>query len=132
MWIGAIAWQIGYDTVYAYVDVKDDTRLGLKSTAILFGQHGKTCIGLFYGLTVLAWSIGLAGGHVDALRRWNAGNRRASCLADLAAGPYPTGGEFPVVPIEYSNRGTSSLRGIVRSMVSVPAKPMSAHVQWHL
>jgi len=58
MWIGAIAWQIGYDTVYAYVDVKDDTRLGLKSTAILFGQHGKTCIGLFYGLTVLAWSIG--------------------------------------------------------------------------
>lgn len=26
MWAGAIAWQIGYDTVYAYVDVKDDTR----------------------------------------------------------------------------------------------------------
>lgn len=58
MWIGAIAWQIGYDTVYAYVDVKDDIRLGLKSTAILFGQHGKTCIGLFYGLAVVAWSIG--------------------------------------------------------------------------
>lgn len=58
MWLGAIAWQIGYDTVYAYVDVKDDTRLGLKSTAILFGRHGKTCIGLFYALTVGAWSIG--------------------------------------------------------------------------
>jgi 4-hydroxybenzoate polyprenyltransferase len=58
MWIGAIAWQIGYDTVYAYVDVKDDTRLGLKSTAILFGQRGKTCIGLFYGLTVASWSLG--------------------------------------------------------------------------
>ncbi len=37
MWAGAIAWQIGYDTIYAYVDLKDDTRLGLKSTAILFG-----------------------------------------------------------------------------------------------
>lgn len=58
MWTGAIAWQIGYDTVYAYVDVKDDTRLGLKSTAILFGQYGKICIGLFYTLTVGAWSLG--------------------------------------------------------------------------
>ncbi len=36
---GAIAWQIGYDTVYAYVDVKDDSQLGLKSTAILFGRR---------------------------------------------------------------------------------------------
>jgi 4-hydroxybenzoate polyprenyltransferase len=58
MWAGAIAWQIGYDTVYAYVDVEDDSRLGLRSTAILFGRHGKTCIGLFYALTVAAWSIG--------------------------------------------------------------------------
>jgi 4-hydroxybenzoate polyprenyltransferase len=58
MWAGAIAWQIGYDTVYAYVDVKDDTRLGLKSTAILFGQHGKISIGAFYGLAVGAWSLG--------------------------------------------------------------------------
>jgi 4-hydroxybenzoate polyprenyltransferase len=56
--VGAIAWQIGYDTVYAYVDVKDDTRLGLKSTAILFGAHGKSYIGLFYMLTVAAWSFG--------------------------------------------------------------------------
>lgn len=58
IWAGAVAWQIGYDTVYAYVDAKDDTRLGLKSTAILFGQHGKSCIGLFYALTVGAWSLG--------------------------------------------------------------------------
>jgi len=58
MWAGAVAWQIGYDTVYAYVDVKDDARLGLKSTAILFGQHGKTCVGLFYVLTIGAWSLG--------------------------------------------------------------------------
>lgn len=58
MWLGAIAWQIGYDTVYAYVDVKDDTRLKLKSTAILFGTNGRTWIGLFYVLTVLCWSLG--------------------------------------------------------------------------
>ena len=58
MWGGAIAWQIGYDTVYAYVDVKDDTRLGLKSTAILFGRHGKAIIGVFYGLAVGTWALG--------------------------------------------------------------------------
>jgi 4-hydroxybenzoate polyprenyltransferase len=58
MWLGAIAWQIGYDTVYAYVDVKDDVRLGLKSTAILFGARGKLCIGLFYTFAVSAWSLG--------------------------------------------------------------------------
>lgn len=58
MWAGAIAWQIGYDTVYAYVDAKDDTRLGLKSTAILFGARGKIWIGLFYAVAVAAWSLG--------------------------------------------------------------------------
>ena len=58
MWGGAVAWQVGYDTVYAYVDVKDDTRLGLKSTAILFGPHGKLAVGLCYALTIMAWSIG--------------------------------------------------------------------------
>ncbi|PRD55143.1 4-hydroxybenzoate octaprenyltransferase [Phyllobacterium myrsinacearum] len=58
MWMGAIAWQIGYDTVYAYVDVKDDTRLGLKSTAILFGRRGKACIGLSYAFAILCWSLG--------------------------------------------------------------------------
>ena len=40
MWAGAVAWQIGYDTAYAYVDVREDKRLGLKSTAILFGSRG--------------------------------------------------------------------------------------------
>lgn len=58
MWLGAVAWQIGYDSVYAYVDIRDDTRLGLRSTAILFGRHGKAAIGLFYGLAVAAWAVG--------------------------------------------------------------------------
>lgn len=58
MWLGAIAWQIGYDSVYAYVDIRDDKRLGLKSTAILFGAHGKAAIGLFYALTIAAWALG--------------------------------------------------------------------------
>ena len=58
MWVGAVIWQIGYDTIYAYVDVKDDTRLGLKSTAILFGSRGKLAISVFYAMAILAWWIG--------------------------------------------------------------------------
>lgn len=58
MWVGAVFWQIGYDTIYAYVDMKDDTRLGLKSTAILFGRHGKSAIATLYAITVLTWWIG--------------------------------------------------------------------------
>ncbi|WP_298859444.1 4-hydroxybenzoate octaprenyltransferase [uncultured Sulfitobacter sp.] len=58
MWAGAITWQIGYDTTYGYVDIRDDKRLGLKSTAVLFGAHGKSLISVFYALTVTAWSLG--------------------------------------------------------------------------
>lgn len=41
IWLGAVAWQIGYDTVYAYVDARDDVKIGIKSTALLFGRHGR-------------------------------------------------------------------------------------------
>ncbi|KZP71715.1 4-hydroxybenzoate octaprenyltransferase [Enterobacter hormaechei] len=58
IWLGAVAWQIGYDTVYAYVDAKDDVRIGIKSTALLFGGHGKAGIMLFYTASVLLWSFG--------------------------------------------------------------------------
>ena len=34
-----IVWSVIYDTLYAMVDRDDDIRVGIKSTAILFGQH---------------------------------------------------------------------------------------------
>lgn len=58
MWLGAVFWQIGYDTIYGYVDAQDDARLGLRSTARLFAGRGRTMIGIFYAGAVLAWSIG--------------------------------------------------------------------------
>lgn len=58
IWLGAVAWQIGYDTVYAYVDARDDVRIGIKSTALLFRERGKACIGLFYAAAVVLWSYG--------------------------------------------------------------------------
>ncbi|TKI04404.1 4-hydroxybenzoate octaprenyltransferase [Martelella alba] len=48
-----ILWTVAYDTEYAMVDRDDDLRIGVKSTAILFGRHDKTLIGLLQGATLL-------------------------------------------------------------------------------
>ena len=50
----AIAWTLGYDTIYAHQDKDDDKRLGLKSTALLFGNTTVYWLAVFYTLTVAA------------------------------------------------------------------------------
>lgn len=56
---GAIAWTIGYDTIYAHQDRDDDALLGLKSTALRFGRATRAWLSGFYAL---AWlGITLAG-----------------------------------------------------------------------
>ncbi|KAL0061049.1 hypothetical protein AAF712_012170 [Marasmius tenuissimus] len=37
LYTGSVAWTIVYDTIYAYQDVRDDIKVGIKSTALLFG-----------------------------------------------------------------------------------------------
>jgi len=58
MWLGAVLWQVGYDSIYAYVDVRDDRSLGLHSTAMRFGDQGKLWIGGFYAATLALWTWG--------------------------------------------------------------------------
>jgi 4-hydroxybenzoate polyprenyltransferase len=55
MWLGAVLWQIGYDSLYAYADMRDDLRLNLRSTAIRFADRGKQWIGGFYVATLALW-----------------------------------------------------------------------------
>jgi 4-hydroxybenzoate polyprenyltransferase len=47
-----LLWTVAYDTMYAMVDREDDLKIGVKSTAILFGDHDKRIIG-FMQLLVL-------------------------------------------------------------------------------
>jgi 4-hydroxybenzoate polyprenyltransferase len=54
-----ILWAIAYDTEYAMVDREDDVRLGIKSSAITFGQYDVFVVALCYGLTILL--LGVAG-----------------------------------------------------------------------
>ncbi len=56
MWVGAVLWQVGYDSIYAYVDVRDDKELGLHSTAMRFADKGKQWISGFYIATIALWT----------------------------------------------------------------------------
>ncbi len=58
-----VCWAVAYDTAYAMVDREDDLKVGVKSTAILFGRYDRTMVFLFHVLTLmlLAFSGALAG-----------------------------------------------------------------------
>jgi 4-hydroxybenzoate polyprenyltransferase len=59
LYAGSIAWVIGYDTIYAHQDREDDALVGIKSTALLFGERTKPMLALFYALAVVL--LGAAG-----------------------------------------------------------------------
>jgi 4-hydroxybenzoate polyprenyltransferase len=59
LYAGSISWVIGYDTIYAHQDREDDALIGIKSTAILFGQDTQQMMVVFYALAVVL--IGIAG-----------------------------------------------------------------------
>jgi len=49
-----LLWTVAYDTQYAMVDRKDDLKIGIKSTAILFGDADKLIIGILQAMVILA------------------------------------------------------------------------------
>ncbi|MGY3878381.1 4-hydroxybenzoate octaprenyltransferase [Aeromonas enteropelogenes] len=53
VFIANLLWTVAYDTQYAMVDRDDDLKLGLKSSAILFGRHDKRIIGVLQLATLL-------------------------------------------------------------------------------
>ena len=59
LYAGAIAWVIGYDTIYAHQDREDDMMIGIKSTALLFGDNTPRMLMVFYAIAVVL--IGAAG-----------------------------------------------------------------------
>ena len=64
----AIFWTIGYDTIYALQDARDDAIAGVRSTARLFAANVRSGVSLFYLLAVLAGALAVyaAGGHILA------------------------------------------------------------------
>jgi 4-hydroxybenzoate polyprenyltransferase len=66
LYAGSISWVIGYDTIYAHQDREDDLLIGIKSTALLFGENTRPMLAGFYsGAVVLIGIAGLmAGGRL--------------------------------------------------------------------
>ena len=64
LYVGAIAWTIGYDTIYAHQDKEDDALIGLKSTALKFGEATPYWLTGFY--LVMALFV-LAAGYLAGL-----------------------------------------------------------------
>lgn len=46
MFVGSVLWIVAYDTMYAMVDREDDLKVGIKSTAILFGDLDRLMVGI--------------------------------------------------------------------------------------
>ena len=57
LYVGSVVWTIGYDTIYAHQDKEDDLAMGLKSTALRFGEQTKPWLIGFYGAAVLMWAL---------------------------------------------------------------------------
>ncbi|MEQ1438411.1 4-hydroxybenzoate octaprenyltransferase [Fontimonas sp. SYSU GA230001] len=52
--VANVCWVIAYDTWYAMVDRADDLRIGVKSSAILFGRHDRLAIALLQATALIA------------------------------------------------------------------------------
>lgn len=50
LFLATVLWAVAYDTMYAMVDREDDLKIGVKSTAILFGRWDRLMIGIFQAL----------------------------------------------------------------------------------
>ncbi|MDA6067611.1 4-hydroxybenzoate octaprenyltransferase [Idiomarina abyssalis] len=63
-----VIWTVAYDTEYAMADREDDLKIGLQSTAILFGRFDRLAIGLMQlvSLALLAWVLYLLSAEIWA------------------------------------------------------------------
>jgi 4-hydroxybenzoate polyprenyltransferase len=55
LWLGSIAWVLGYDTLYAIQDMEDDALVGVRSSARRLGAKAPQGIGLAYAVALLLW-----------------------------------------------------------------------------
>ena len=67
LFIAGLLWTMAYDTMYAMADREDDRKLGIHSTALLFGDADRLIIGIMQLMTLFA--LWLAGENLE-LKTW--------------------------------------------------------------
>lgn len=60
LFAGSVLWVIAYDTIYACQDKEDDAIVGVRSTALLFGDKARGAVGAFYAGAVVLIGLALA------------------------------------------------------------------------
>ena len=64
LFLATVLWTTAYDTMYAMCDREDDVKIGVKSSAILFGQHDRLIIGILQLLMLaLLITVGILSGR---------------------------------------------------------------------
>ena len=54
-YIGSVFFTIGYDTIYGFQDIKDDEKIGIKSTSIKFKSNAKLFLFIIYFIAFSFW-----------------------------------------------------------------------------
>ena len=70
LYLAAILWIIGYDTIYAHQDREDDALIGVKSTARLFGSRTRLALCLLYGGMIVLLLLAMAAFPLHPLGYW--------------------------------------------------------------
>ncbi|NEP13502.1 MAG: 4-hydroxybenzoate solanesyltransferase [Symploca sp. SIO2C1] len=81
LWGATVLWTLGFDTVYAMSDREDDRKIGVKSSALFFGDYAPSAVGIFFAGTAaclarlgimmeLQLSFGIALGIASAMWVW--------------------------------------------------------------
>ena len=56
LYLGGIAWTLGYDTIYAHQDKEDDILIGVKSSALALGARTRPWLFIFYAAAAAFWA----------------------------------------------------------------------------
>ena len=58
-YVGSVFFTIGYDTIYGFQDIKDDEKIGIKSTSIKFKSNAKLFLFIIYFIAFSFWTSSL-------------------------------------------------------------------------
>lgn len=63
LYLAAIFWTIGFDTIYALQDMRDDSIAGVRSTALLFGKRVRLAVGALYLCSIAFAQLAVLAAH---------------------------------------------------------------------
>jgi 4-hydroxybenzoate polyprenyltransferase len=120
LWLGSIAWVVGYDTLYAIQDKEDDALVGVKSSARRLGKRAPLGVAIFYGIALLLWAASIWTVRPDWIALLTL-VPAALHLVGQAARADPADGDL-ALKLFRSNRSCGLLVGLAMLVVGVSAR----------